>query len=93
MPVYSLNPMDLTYKGWEGCRHRGTCIVRADTPVKAREIAKRAFWKGTDLPGIAVPWTQDTLVKVTLHINHDFQEDGPEEILDPPHYNTDWCWI
>ncbi|GEM_PF-852445 len=90
MPVYFLEPIDLNHRDWEASIYKGPCTIRTDDPDRARQIAKHAFWITTDSPQKMVPWNNSSQVKVSLLTDHNYEEDGQEEILEPPGYNENW---
>ena len=60
MPLWKLQPLDLSDPNWEASSHRGLVIVRAPDEDSARDEARRAFGVKTRFsPGAGVtapPW-------------------------------------
>jgi hypothetical protein len=87
MPIWRLEPRDLTDPNWAASSHRETAIVRASSEAGARETAEKAFGvktrfvpgKGTHVP----PWRRSELVDAKIIENTVYTEEGPDEILEP----------
>ena len=89
MPIWKLVPINQTDPNWEASTHKGSVIVRAATEKAARERAQLAFTIATQVrPGEATkitPWKYGDLVDGHTITDSRYPEDGPEEILEPEH--------
>jgi hypothetical protein len=87
MPLWRLQPLDLTDPSWEASSHRGPVIVRATDERAAREEAQRAFGVKTRFaPGEGVkapPWKRASLVSAERVKDERYEEEGPTEVLEP----------
>ena len=95
MPIWKLDPIDLTDQNWAASRRKGPVIIRAPTEDRARQIAQGAFaigvspTPGTELP--FSPWKYPNLVTCQPDTSTEYDEDGPDAILDPADYDHDWA--
>lgn len=89
MPLWELTPVDLLDTNWEASSHRGKVIVRAPHEKVARDEAEKAFGVKTRFePGGGVkapPWKRPALVTAAVIQDSRYEENGPTEILFPPH--------
>jgi hypothetical protein len=87
MPLWKLQPLDLSDPNWEASSHRALVIVRAPDEETAREEAERAFGVKTRFsPGKGVmvpPWKRASLVSAARIRDQRYEEDGPTEVLEP----------
>ena len=87
MPLWKLQPLDLSDPNWEASSHRGVVIVRAPDEETARDEAERAFGVKTRFaPGEglkAPPWKRDSLVSAERVRDQRYEEEGPAEVLEP----------
>ena len=88
MPIWKLNPIDLSHRDWEASRYQREVIVRAESEERAQQIAAYAFGIATTVPlgeeVRASPWKQSTLVSITEVRDESYPRDGNEEIVGPP---------
>ena len=95
MPIWKLDPIDLTDRNWAASRRKDSVIIRAPTEERARQIAQSAFaigvshTPGTELP--VSPWKSPNLVTCQPDTSTEHGEDGPDAILDPANYDNDWA--
>ncbi len=91
MPIWKLEPADLSSEHWACSTHKGTIIVRAPDEKAARSAATSAFGIAATVPRsretLFSPWEQANLVKCLRLHNSSFDENGPTEVLDPPQYD------
>jgi hypothetical protein len=91
MPIWELKPTDKESAQWRASRYTDKIIVRAASPDKAREFATSRLHKmskpisGADTPHS--PWNQPDLVACRLLKDSRYDEDGPDEILEPKELN------
>lgn len=87
MPIWKLNPIDLTHRDWEASRYQREVIIRAGSGEKARQIATRAFRiAATKPPGAELhrdPWQQAALVSAVEVMDESYPATGKDEILGP----------
>ncbi len=87
MPIWKLNPIDLSHRDWGVSRYRGEVIIRAESGEKARQIASGAFRiAATKSPGEKLqrdPWKQAALVSAVEVMDESYPETGKAEILGP----------
>jgi hypothetical protein len=87
MPLWKLQPLDLSDPSWEASSHRGLVIVRAPDEEEARDVAQRAFGVKTRFsPGAGVqapPWKRAALVSAERTKDERYEEEGPTEVLQP----------
>ena len=93
MPIWKLHPINLRHPDWNASAYRGDVIVRAPDERKARWAAARAFTVATTIipdqdipPG---PWLRLIRVACSELSHSEWNEQGPIEILSPPHCNDD----
>jgi hypothetical protein len=90
MPIWTLEPVDLTSEHWSTSTHKGTAIVRAADERRARSVATTAFIIAADVTlssnTLFTPWAQPEHVACSRLEGSEFPESGPEEVLDPPQY-------
>ena len=89
MPVWRLEPIDLTSEHWATSTHKSVAIVRAPSEDIARQQATRAFGimaVSRSAEALFSPWGQNNLVRCTRIERSEFREDGPATILEPPHF-------
>ncbi len=89
MPLWKLEPIDLTDRNWDASTYRNEVIVRAEDLSKAKDLAAKAY--GTvprPQPGettIINPWDNPGLVRtIQVQATDDYTEDGDQEIVYPP---------
>jgi len=91
VPIWKLEPVNLESEHWATSTHKGTAIVRASDPERARDVATRAFIIAVSISPsrntLFSPWEQPELVACFHLVGSDFSESGPEEVLDPPQYD------
>jgi hypothetical protein len=87
MPLWKLQPLDLSDPNWEASSHRGVVIVRAPDEETARAEAERAFGVKTRFaPGAGLrvpPWKRALLVSAERVRDQRYEEEGPTEVLEP----------
>jgi hypothetical protein len=87
MPLWKLQPLDLSDPNWEASSHRGVVIVRAPDEESARDEAQRAFGAKTRFsPGAGVktpPWKRAALVSAERVRDERYEEERPTEVLEP----------
>jgi hypothetical protein len=87
MPLWKLQPLDLSDPNWEASSHRGLVIVRAPDEEEARDVAQRAFGVKTRFsPGAGVqapPWTRAALVAAERTEDERYEQEGPSAVLQP----------
>jgi hypothetical protein len=84
MAIWELVPIDQGSKQWSASLYKGRIVVRAATAHKARELvkhsaSKESFGEKTPLN----PWMQPDLVSCKRLKDSDYDEGGPDEILEP----------
>jgi len=87
--IWKLEPTDVHSRDWEASTYRGEVIVRAESEMKARQIAARAYVIVTEVKIGArkindIPWNQLSLVSAVTIQDSSYQESGSEEIVGPP---------
>lgn len=91
MSVWRLEPVDTENANWRASSYCGTVVIRAESEERARDIATLVFGRAArkilnqDTP--FVPWGSDGLVRCTALNGDEFDEEGPEAILDPERYD------
>lgn len=92
MPIWKLDPVDLSDPSWQASSHHGPTLVRAPDEDAAREAAQEAFGVKTRFPpgeGLkAPPWKRPELVTAELVTEGEPEPEGPTEILAPT-FETD----
>lgn len=88
MPLWKLEPIDLTDRNWEASTYKGEAIVRAENSGAARLLAARAYGIATkQVLGEEVkivPWDYSGLVRATqVQTTDDYAEDGAQGIVFP----------
>jgi hypothetical protein len=87
MPLWKLQPLDLSDPNWEASSHRAVVIVRAPDEETARAEAQRTFGVKTGFRpgkgGKAPPWTRPSLVAAERVRDERYEEEGPTEVLEP----------
>jgi hypothetical protein len=87
MPLWKLQPLDLSDPSWEASSHRGVVIVRAPDEAAARAEAQRAFGVKTRFsPGAGVkapPWQRAALASAERIRDARYEEEGATEVLEP----------
>ena len=82
MPLWKLQPLDLSDPNWEASSHRGVVVVRAPDEETARDEGERAFGLKTRLaPGAgikAAPWKRALLVSAERVRDQRYEEEGPD---------------
>lgn len=85
MPIWKLDPIDLTDRNWAASTHKSAVVIRSSTEDRARQIAQSAFATGiSHTPGETLPvcpWKYPNLVVCHQSIDTDHDEDGPEAVL------------
>ena len=88
MPIYKLTPVDPESRNWLASTHKSECTVRAKNETRARNAAQLAFMQAVGIrPGETIPvspWTRPGEVACASLADHNYEEDGPETVLDPP---------
>ncbi len=86
MPIWRLDPIHPDDHHWRASTYTGPLSVRAADETKARELAASAFRIGAetaasrDVP--RAPWLFPWLVTCTRIEDSEFEEDGPDTVLD-----------
>ncbi len=94
MPNWQLDPIDPKSNNWRASTYSGRVIIRAPNEQRAHEIANRAFGivavylSGTDTP--LLPWVHSEIVECRKVALGSYEEVGPDEILYPSEYDSDW---
>jgi len=87
MPLWRLQPLDLSDPSWEASSHRGLAMVRAPDEEAARDEAQRAFGVKTRFsPGAGVqapPWKRASLVSAERVRDERYEDEGATEVLEP----------
>jgi hypothetical protein len=87
MPIWKLEPIDISSQNWAASTYNGTVIVRAGTEQDARRLASTTFGCGAPViagqPIAAVPWDNSTLVSCSLLKQSSYPERGADKILEP----------
>jgi hypothetical protein len=87
MPIWELSPTDQKSDDWRSSKHRERVVVRAPTVDKARDLVSSKFHDmskrapGGDTP--LNPWRQPDLVTCKRLNDSAYDENGPDEILEP----------
>ena len=87
MPIWKLEPKNLTQRDWNASTYKNTVIVRAQDEKEARNLATQAFGiaverqAGEPIP--IIPWGQDWLVNCSRLEDSKYDEDGPATIIFP----------
>jgi hypothetical protein len=93
MLIWELAPTDPSDSRWVASKHKGLAIIRAATAERARQIAKSAFDMGSDRVSGVVPgsaWGCGDMVRCRRLEHSDYDENGPEAILNPAEYEGEW---
>lgn len=87
MPIYKLTPIDLDHPDWQASTHKAPVIIRAKDTILAREAANMAFAIAVvHRPGentICMPWNQSSHATCEQLTEHEFDEEGPDQVLEP----------
>lgn len=89
MPLWKLEPVDLTDRNWDASTYKAELIVRAEDPGTAKRLAARAYGIATkhrvgELVKI-VPWDHPGFVTSTeVQPTDNYVEDGERSIVYPP---------
>ena len=88
MPLWKLEPIDLTDRNWEASTYIGEAIIRAEDSRAARLLAARAYGIATQRvlgeEVKIVPWGYSGLVRTTqMQATDDYAEDGAQGIVFP----------
>jgi len=89
MPLWRLEPNDLSNRHWNASTYKGPVIIRAGDADAAQLLAARAFGKATGKDFgdtvIVVPWDQHDLINTTkVQETDEYVEEGPSGIVHPP---------
>ncbi len=94
MSIWSLEPIDTSNDNWRRSRYCGPVLIRAADVQRARAIATLALGVAAEhVPGSEIPvnpWNKVDLVSCSRANDTTFDEEGPEQILDPPEYDGEW---
>ncbi len=88
MPLWRLEPLDLSNRHWNASTYKGAVIIRAADSDAAQLLAARAFGKATQKDFgdtvIIVPWDQPDFVGITkVKGTDEYVEEGPSSIVHP----------
>ena len=90
MPIWILEPLDLSSEYWAYSTYRGAAIVRAGNADKARSCAAKAFIRLAEIPSSRKtpnsPWQDADLVRCSQLVDSTFNENGPACVPDPPNF-------
>lgn len=90
MPIWRLEPLDLSSEYWAYSRYSGVAIVLVGNADKARFCAVKAFSRLAEIPRSRktprIPWQDADLVRCSQVVDSTFNQNGPSCVLDPPHY-------
>ena len=87
MPIWKLEPDDLTADHWRCSKWVGTLFIRAKDELTARKMADSAFAitpelvPGTETP--LIPWDYEWVSTCEQVGDSEYDEDGPDDILGP----------
>ena len=88
MEIWKLEPTDVHSRDWEASTYRGEVVVRAESEMKARQIAAGAFViasKATLAEKLTdIPWHQPSLVSAVTIQDSNYKDGEKEEIVGPP---------
>lgn len=88
MPLWRLEPHDLSNRHWNASTYKGPVVIRAGDADAAQLLAARAFGKATGKDFgdtvIVVPWDQRDLISTTqVQGTDEYVEEGPSGIVHP----------
>lgn len=88
MQIWRLHPSDVDSPGWEASTYKGEVIIRAESEIKARAMAAKAYVIATRVKIGArtnhdIPWNQPSLVSAVTIQDRRYDERGSEEIVGP----------
>ena len=87
MPIWELAPTDKSSGDWRASRYKGRVVVRAFSEDQARNLVSSKLHDASKkIPGGDTPlnpWRQSDLVVCKILKDSDYDENGPDEILDP----------
>jgi hypothetical protein len=87
MPIWQLEPIDISSQHWSASTYNGTVIVRAGTEKDARRLAASTFGCAAPVnvghPIAAVPWDNSQVVSCSPLKQSSYPENGADEILEP----------
>ncbi len=88
MPLWKLEPIDLTDRNWEASTYRDEVIIRAENLQRAELFAARAYGIATKQKFAEtvklVPWVHSGFVRATqVEATDDYAEDGDQAIVYP----------
>jgi hypothetical protein len=87
MAIWELIPTDETSEDWRASQYKGRIVVRASSEDKARDVVSLKFHDASkrtprgDTP--LNPWRQSGLVVCKPLRDSGYDENGPDEILEP----------
>jgi len=89
MPLWKLEPIDLTDRNWDASTYKCEVIVRAEDLSKAQDLAAKAYGTtphtGPGETTIINPWDNPGFVRtIQVQATDDYTEDGDQEIVYPP---------
>ncbi len=91
MPIWKLEPKNLTSPHWAQSVWSDVAIIRAPNEKDARQEACLTFLVAVEAEGISEtlhdPWKDPDLVTCERLENSEYKEDGPTEILYPTNYD------
>jgi len=86
MPIYKLEPIDLSDRDWEASTHKGPVLVRARDQKRAISLAKISFGiaaaRKPPQENLANPWRRH-MVYCTEILESEYPVEGEEDILEP----------
>jgi hypothetical protein len=88
MPIWKLEPYNLSSPHWAASTHHREVIVRASTEEAARGYASAEFVIAVEVrPGaptlLGTPWDYPDHVRCTLLTDSSYADEGPPGVLDP----------
>jgi hypothetical protein len=86
MPIWKLEPRNLTDHNWKASNYKGKVIVRASNGEEARQEASGKYHEMTKYKiedTVHSPWENPDLVTCTRLENSEYDEDGQTQILYP----------
>ena len=87
MAIWELLPTDKESPHWRHSRYKERIVVRAPSEDKARElVTPKLYDAAKTIPGGDTPenpWRRSDLVVCKLLKDSRYDEDGPDEILEP----------
>ena len=95
MSIWQLDPLDKGHPNWRTSTYDGRVIIRCADAFGARRIARLSFTIAVEKTHIGEtipepPWPLEGYVKCQQLTDSEYDEDGPDAILDPAEYNEPW---